>query len=61
MDNLLLVNLFDQPIGTASKMEAHQKALLHRAFSVFIVHDGKMLIQKRAADKYHTPLLWSNA
>ena len=61
MDNLLLVNLFDQPIGTASKMEAHQKALLHRAFSVLIVHDGKMLIQKRAADKYHTPLLWSNA
>lgn len=61
MDNLILVDLNDLPIGTASKLEAHQKHYLHRAFSVFIVHDGKMLIQKRAANKYHTPGLWSNA
>lgn len=61
MDNLICVDLFDQPIGTATKTEAHQRGLLHRAFSVFIVHKGKMLIQKRAANKYHTAGLWSNA
>ena len=44
------------------KMEVHQKALLHRAFSVFIFNDkGEMLLQKRAAAKYHSAGLWTNA
>ncbi len=61
MEELILVDFYDQQIGTATKAQAHHDDLLHRAFSVFIVHDGKMLIQKRAAHKYHTPNLWSNA
>jgi isopentenyl-diphosphate delta-isomerase len=43
------------------KMEAHQKAVLHRAFSVFVMNDkGQLLLQQRAASKYHSPLLWAN-
>lgn len=43
------------------KMEAHEKALLHRAFSVFIMNrDGEIMLQQRAAHKYHSPLLWTN-
>ena len=43
------------------KMEAHEKALLHRAFSVFIINDkGEIMLQQRAAHKYHSPLLWAN-
>ncbi len=50
------------PIGTIEKMEAHQKALLHRAFSVFIFNTkGEMLLQRRALDKYHSGGLWTNA
>jgi isopentenyl-diphosphate delta-isomerase type 1 len=43
------------------KMEAHQKGLLHRAFSVFLINDSnQLLLQKRALDKYHSPGLWTN-
>ena len=60
--DVILVDEFDQPIGTMEKMEVHQKALLHRAFSVFIFNNkGEMLLQKRAAEKYHSPGLWTNA
>jgi isopentenyl-diphosphate delta-isomerase len=42
-------------------MEAHEKAVLHRAFSVFIFNDeGELMLQQRAAHKYHSPLLWTN-
>ncbi len=62
MQQLILVNENDEPIGVAEKMEAHQKALLHRAFSVFIFNDeGKMLLQQRAVSKYHSGGLWTNA
>lgn len=44
-----------------SKSQVHSEGLLHKAFSVFVVRDGKMLLQRRAASKYHSPLLWSNA
>jgi isopentenyl-diphosphate delta-isomerase len=44
------------------KMEAHRKALLHRAFSVFIFNrKGEMLLQRRSQQKYHSPGLWTNA
>lgn len=58
---LILVNENDEPIGSMEKLEAHQKALLHRAFSIFIFNsEGKLLLQQRAFDKYHTPGLWAN-
>ncbi len=44
------------------KTEAHEKGVLHRAFSVFIVNEmGDWLMQKRAFSKYHSPGLWTNA
>ena len=43
------------------KMEAHEKAVLHRAFSVFILNDkGETMLQQRAMEKYHSPGLWTN-
>ena len=60
--DVILVDENDQPLGTMEKMEVHEKALLHRAFSVFIFNNkGEMLLQKRAAGKYHSPGLWTNA
>ena len=58
---VILVNEQDEPIGLMEKMEAHQKAILHRAFSVFVFNDrNELMLQQRAADKYHSPLLWTN-
>jgi len=43
------------------KLEAHEKALLHRAFSVFIFNDKEeLMLQQRALTKYHSPGLWTN-
>ena len=51
----------DNPIGTMPKMEAHEKAMLHRAFSVFILNaNDEVLLQQRANDKYHSAGLWTN-
>lgn len=62
MPHVILVNEKDEPTGTMEKMEAHQKGVLHRAFSVFIINDaGEMLLQQRALSKYHSPGLWTNA
>jgi isopentenyl-diphosphate Delta-isomerase len=59
---MILVNEQDEQIGLLPKMETHQKGLLHRAFSVFLfAKNGDMILQKRAAGKYHSPLLWTNA
>lgn len=60
-EKVILVNEADEPIGLMPKMEAHEKALLHRAFSVFVMNDkGETMLQQRAQDKYHSPLLWTN-
>ncbi|MCD8440423.1 isopentenyl-diphosphate Delta-isomerase [Tenacibaculum finnmarkense] len=60
-EQVILVDIQDNPIGLMEKMEAHEKALLHRAFSVFVFNDKKeLMLQQRAADKYHSPLLWTN-
>ena len=60
-EHVILVNESDEQIGTMPKMEAHEKAVLHRAFSVFIMNDkGETMLQQRAAHKYHSPLLWTN-
>ncbi|MEX0359727.1 MAG: isopentenyl-diphosphate Delta-isomerase [Allomuricauda sp.] len=60
-EKVILVNTNDEPIGLMPKMEAHEKAVLHRAFSVFIMNNkGETMLQQRAKDKYHSPLLWTN-
>lgn len=62
MENVILVNAQDEPIGEMEKMEAHEKGLLHRAFSVFIFNENnELLLQKRASSKYHSGGLWSNS
>jgi len=62
MNDVILVDENDHEIGTMEKHEAHRQGKLHRAFSVFIFHpDGRMLLQRRALDKYHSAGLWSNA
>ena len=59
-EKLVLVNFLDKAIGEETKMETHRKGLLHRAFSVFLYNGNQMLIQKRAAGKYHSARLWAN-
>ena len=60
-NDVILVDEFDQPIGTMEKMEAHVKAALHRAISVFIFNSkGQWLLQRRAIEKYHSRGLWTN-
>ena len=60
-ERVILVNELDEPIGTMEKMEAHEKAVLHRAFSVFILNkNNEIMLQQRAHHKYHSPLLWTN-
>jgi len=61
MEHVILVDESDNATGTAQKMEAHQRGLLHRAFSIFLFNEsGEMLIQQRASDKYHSAGLFSN-
>ncbi len=60
-EQVILVNEADEEIGLMPKLEAHEKAVLHRAFSVFILNDkNELMLQQRAAHKYHSPLLWTN-
>ena len=60
-EQVILVNKRDEPIGLMGKMEAHEKGLLHRAFSVFIFNSQQeVLLQQRASCKYHSPNLWTN-
>ncbi|GAA4319097.1 isopentenyl-diphosphate Delta-isomerase [Pontixanthobacter gangjinensis] len=60
-EKVILVNEKDEQIGLMEKIEAHEKALLHRAFSVFVFNDkNELMIQQRAFGKYHSPGLWTN-
>ena len=60
-ENVILVNERDEQIGLMPKLEAHQKAVLHRAFSVFVLNSkNEIMLQQRAHQKYHSPLLWTN-
>lgn len=60
-EQVILVNERDEKIGLMPKLEAHQKGILHRAFSVFIINDNKeLMLQQRAMNKYHSPGLWTN-
>lgn len=61
VEYVILVTKDDKPLGTMEKMEAHEKGVLHRAFSLFIFNSQKqLLMQMRALDKYHSPGLWTN-
>jgi isopentenyl-diphosphate delta-isomerase len=58
---VILVDEQDNEIGVMPKMEAHEKAVLHRAFSVFVLNDeNEVMLQQRALNKYHSPGLWTN-
>lgn len=60
-ENVILVNQNDEQIGLMPKLEAHEKAILHRAFSVFVLNSkNEIMLQQRASQKYHSPLLWTN-
>ncbi|WP_340199301.1 isopentenyl-diphosphate Delta-isomerase [Ascidiimonas sp. W6] len=60
-EKVILVDQNDNPIGLMPKMEAHEKGVLHRAFSVFIVNSkDELMLQQRALHKYHSPGLWTN-
>ncbi|MEZ4854231.1 isopentenyl-diphosphate Delta-isomerase [Flavobacterium sp.] len=60
-EKVILVDINDEPLGLMEKLAAHEQGLLHRAFSVFIFNDAnELMLQQRAAGKYHSPLLWTN-
>ena len=60
-EQVILVDKNDNQVGLMPKMEAHEKGVLHRAFSVFTFNKkGELMLQQRAAHKYHSPLLWTN-
>ncbi|WP_440940911.1 isopentenyl-diphosphate Delta-isomerase [Immundisolibacter sp.] len=61
LEQVQLVDLQDRPIGRAEKLDAHRRALLHRAFSVFVFDPaGRLMLQRRADTKYHSGGLWTN-
>ena len=58
---VILVDESDTPVGLMEKMEAHKKAMLHRAVSVFVVNSkDEWILQKRALDKYHSKGFWTD-
>ena len=60
-ESVVLVDRNDNPMGLMPKLEAHEKGVLHRAFSVFILNQkSQLMLQRRALDKYHSPGLWTN-
>ncbi len=60
-EKVVLVDKSDNELGLMEKMEAHEKGLLHRAFSVFILNSqGELMMQQRAISKYHSGGLWTN-
>ena len=60
-DYVILVDENDNDIGVEEKIVAHQKKMLHRAFSIFLFNDNReILLQKRAPNKYHSGNLWTN-
>jgi len=61
MEEVILVDIEDNAIGSMEKLKAHQEGVLHRAFSVLIFNDqGEMMLQQRAHHKYHSGGLWTN-
>lgn len=50
----------DGVLKPMDKLEVHRRGLRHKAISVFVLDGSRVLLQKRAAGKYHTPGLWTN-
>ena len=50
----------DDVLSPVDKLEVHKKGLKHPAVSVFVKRDNEILLQQRAACKYHSPNLWAN-
>jgi isopentenyl-diphosphate delta-isomerase len=62
VEQVVLVDDRDRPVGLCDKLEAHRRGVLHRAFSVFLFDSGgRMLLQRRAAEKYHSAGAWANS
>jgi isopentenyl-diphosphate delta-isomerase len=60
-DTILVIDETDKEIGNGSKMDIHRRGILHRAFSIFVFNSkGKLLIQQRLKNKYHSGGLWTN-
>ena len=60
-EKVILVDKNDNQVVFMPKLEAHQKGVLHRAFSIFIFNNKyELLLQKRASSKYHSGGLWTN-
>jgi len=60
-EQVILVDEQDRELGASDKLRAHVEGALHRAFSVFVFdHEGRLLLQRRAREKYHSGGLWSN-
>ena len=61
-EQLILVDESNRAVGSAGKTAVHRQALLHRAFSIFIVDDrGRIVLQRRNPKKYHSGGLWANS
>jgi isopentenyl-diphosphate delta-isomerase len=61
-ENLILVDERNRAIGRAEKWAVHERGLLHRAFSIFLVDArGRLLLQRRSRAKYHSAGLWANS
>lgn len=61
-EKVILITPKDEVLGVMNKLEAHQKGILHRAFSIFLFDKkGNILLQRRAKNKYHSPNQWTNA
>lgn len=61
-ETLILVDARNRAIGCGEKRAVHEAGLRHRAFSIFLVDAaGRLLLQRRAASKYHSGGLWANS
>lgn len=62
MEHVILVDKYDNEIGSSRKMEAHRSGNLHRAYSIVLFNSkGELLLQQRADTKYHSGGLWTNS
>ncbi len=61
MEQVVLVDEQDKETGVMEKLQAHVEGRLHRAISVFVFNSkNELLLQQRAAGKYHSANLWTN-
>lgn len=59
-DTILIPAWVDGKLTPVEKLEVHLRGLKHKAVSIFVMNEGRILIQQRAFHKYHTPGLWAN-